>query len=280
MCGYEYTITMLEHTILSMNQNLKIEDKQVELGAEAAIRGGRHAAELQMEVQSDKKDDGSTVTEADYKVEKKIRKIISSQSSFGILGEELERDSDIDGDYWAVDPIDGTENYSRGQPLYTTCVALIRDGVPDVGITYVPTTNQLFYAKRGKGSYLNEKKISVSSTIDTDNLYVVADGYGSSKIHSNLTDSTIWIQRPHSAAYGIASVSTGWADIGVMGKLSVWDVASGIVLVEEAGGEIVPLSDNQNILNGGFLATNGNKVIKESVKSSISDKAYLLQGGK
>lgn len=167
--------------MLSIDKNLKIDDKQVQIGAEANIRGSNCASELQTEVQLDKKDDGSTVIEVEYKTEKKIRKIITSQSSFGILGEELGVSSDIDGNYWHVDSIDGTENYLCGQPLYTICVSLIRDGVPDIGIMYVPTTEQLFYAKRGEASYFNQKEVSVSSMSDTYSLYIVSDGYGSSK---------------------------------------------------------------------------------------------------
>lgn len=263
-----------------MNHNIQIEDEEVKVASKAAVRGGKYAMNNQSKVQSTTKEDGSTVTEADYEVEKRIRSTISSESSYGIIGEELEEISDVNRNYWVIDPIDGTENYSRGQPLYATCVALVKDDVPEIGVTYVPETNQLFYGRKNKGSYLNERELSVSSTSDIDNLYIVADGYGSSVIHDSLVDSTRWIQRPHSAAYSIASVSAGWADFGVMGRLSVWDVASGIVLVEEAGGEIVPLSDSQNILNGGFLATNGNTSIESSIKDSISDRISLLQGSK
>jgi myo-inositol-1(or 4)-monophosphatase len=140
-------------------------------------------------------------------------------------------------------------------------------------------TNQVFYAKKGEGSYLNESELSVSSVDNMDEVYMVTDGYGSSRVHHHLADTTLWIQRPHAAAYSIASVAAGWADFGILGCLSVWDVATGILLVREAGGEIVPVAEEQDIFDGGFFATNGDGRIENTVRSSLEDSISSLTGG-
>lgn len=276
--GTDYYILIMYQSY--MDFQLQIDDEELTVAVSAAIDAGQHAVEIQEDVSGEKKADGSTVTRADREAENLIRGTIGNQSEFNIIGEELDSELRSTGNFWAVDPIDGTENYSRGQPLYTTSIALIKDGVPEIGVTYVPMTNQVFYAKKGEGSYLNETEISVSNIDDMDDVYMVTDGYGSSRVHHRLSDTTLWIQRPHSAAYSIASVAAGWADFGVLGGLSVWDVATGILLVREAGGEIIPVTEEQDIFDGGFFATNGDDRIENAVRSSLGDSISELLVGK
>lgn len=131
-----------------MNFQLQIDDEELTVAVSAAIDAGQHAIELQEDVSGKKKADGSTVTRADKEAEDLIRDKIGDESEFDIIGEELDSELRSTGNFWAVDPIDETENYSRGQPLYTTSIALVEEGNPEIGVTYIPMTNQLFMRGR------------------------------------------------------------------------------------------------------------------------------------
>lgn len=187
------------------------------------------------------------VTEVDLLSEKNIKKIITSQfPGHNIIAEES-GGLDINSDYcWHVDPIDGTVNYSQGIPLCAISIGLEFKGEIIAGAIHNPFTRELFYASKGNGAFLNGKQISVSnkSKIE-DGLYVMAfsSESGESKQNKyqsfgNLNDSTRGVLRLGSAAVALAYLACGRID-GFWAKgLFPWDLAAGIILVEEAGGKI------------------------------------------
>ena len=187
------------------------------------------------------------VTEVDVLSENNIKKVIEDCfPDHSINGEEtglMKKDSDY---CWQVDPIDGTVNYSQGIPLCAVAVGLEHRKEIIAGAIYNPFTEELFFATKGSGAFLNGKRIKVSSkTKVEDGLYIAAF---SSKIgknkkkeyetFGNINDSSRGVLRIGSAALALAYLACGRID-GFWGKgLFLWDLAAGIILVEEAGGKI------------------------------------------
>lgn len=262
-----------------MELDIQISDKRVEMATIAAKEAGMQAYKLQNEATAETKQDGSTVTTADRNAETLIRDILESHFETPILGEEETRTQEIADTYWVVDPIDGTENYSRGQPLYSTSVGLIEDGEPTIGAVYVPETDHLFYGKTNHGAYINNKKLTTKYNNETKP-YLSMDGHGTTDAHDSLTDISKWIQHPHSAVYGLVSVAAGWVDCMVVGGLAPWDVGASIVLIQEAGGTIYPLQQDNDILHGGFIATTSDTLHDTVINALTQDDIESLSQGK
>ena len=187
------------------------------------------------------------VTEVDLLSEKNIKEIIAGNfPKHNIIGEEtggLEKDSEF---CWHIDPIDGTVNYSQGIPLCAVSIGLEYRREIIVGAIYNPFTEELYFASKGKGAFLNGKPIFVSRKNKFgEGLYVAAFssdiGKGKTKeyeIFGNINDITRGVMRLGSAALALAYLACGRID-GFWAKgLFPWDLAAGIILVEEAGGKI------------------------------------------
>jgi len=187
------------------------------------------------------------VTEVDLLAEKNIKEIITSQfPKHNIIAEES-GDLDINSDYcWHVDPIDGTVNYSQGIPLCAISVGLELNGEIIVGAVFNPFTEELFYASKGNGAFLNGHEIIVSEKNEIEKcIYVAAfssDSYSKKnkeyQIFGKMNDKTRGVLRIGSAALALAYLACGHID-GFWAKgLYAWDLAGGLVLVREAGGQI------------------------------------------
>ncbi len=144
---------------------------------------------------------------------------------------------------WYVDPLDGTTNFAHSFPVYNVTLALERRGEMIMGVIYDPTRDEMFAAERGAGATLNGKPIRVSDAARlTDSL--VATGFPSRKRHANVNIHfyyqaamvTHGVRRAGAAAIDLAYVACGRLDAFWEFKLNPWDVAAGILIVEEAGG--------------------------------------------
>jgi len=205
------------------------------------------------------------VTEADRKSEALIlERILAQWPNHDVMGEEGTR-IESGSDYrWYVDPLDGTTNFAHGFPVFCVSLALEFKGQRIAGVVYDPTRNELFSAEQGRGAYLNNRPIRVSAV---DNLAecLVATGFPSHKRHKNpnvffyhqITLRTHGVRRAGSAALDLCSVACGRFDAFWEFNLNPWDTAAGVLIVEEAGGQVSDFSGAPfNINSRETLASN------------------------
>jgi len=212
------------------------------------------------------KGEADLVTIADRKSETLIRDRIRAQwPTHDILGEE-EGLRDTGSEYrWYVDPLDGTTNFAHGFPVFCVSMALQHKDHMIAGLCFDPTRNELFAAERGKGAYLNEEPIHVSKTASLSES-LVATGFPSHKRHKNpnihfyhqITLRTHGVRRAGSAALDLCYVACGRLDGFWEFNLNPWDTAAGVLIVEEAGGQVSDFHGGPFQLNSReTLATNG-----------------------
>ncbi len=185
------------------------------------------------------------VTEADRQAEALIIKLIRERyPDHDFLAEEGVY-TETGSDYrWIIDPLDGTTNYAHGFPWFAVSIALEVKGRLELGVVYNPYVGDFYVAERGSGAFLNERRLKVS-TIDTLERSLLATGfaYDHKKCKANNYDYFTRFQkeaqacrRPGAASLDLASVAAGRFDGFWELKLKPWDLAAGILLIEEAGG--------------------------------------------
>ncbi len=207
------------------------------------------------------------VTEMDKAAELLIVDAIRERfPEHGILAEEGSEVISTSPYRWIIDPLDGTTNYAHGFPIYCVSIGIEAGGVMVAGVVYAPELDELFTAERGKGAYLNGDRIRVSKTAKLDTSLLATgfpydirtakdtnlDHFGSFAVRTQA------IRRAGAAAYDLCSVAAGRFDGFWEMKLRPWDVAAGLLIVEEAGGVVTDFSNGQVDLDRGeVLATNG-----------------------
>jgi myo-inositol-1(or 4)-monophosphatase len=208
------------------------------------------------------------VTEVDKHSEKKIIEIIRKHyPSHSIISEEageLIQDSPYQ---WIIDPIDGTVNFAHGIPLCCVSIGLKHGDDLILGTVYNPMMNELFFAEKGKGAFLNDKPISVSQKSDFRKACLVTGfpyKWPDSKEHpirvfERFIMEGLPVRRLGSAAIDLCWVACGRFDGFWEYNLSSWDVAAGYLIVQEAGGRITNFEgDPYSVFDKETLATNGN----------------------
>jgi len=239
-----------------------------------AIETARDAGRVLLEkfggkLQISKKGDINLVTEADLASEQLIiERIRSHFPKHAILAEEAGIAVAVDGATefrWIIDPLDGTTNFAHGYPCWAVTIAAEHNGELVIGVTYDPTRNELFAAERGKGATLNNKPIRVSETETLiDSLIVTGFPYDFKKRENFARHLTTFllqsrgVRRDGSAAIDMAYVACGRFDGFWEEGLNPWDMAAGVLLIEEAGGQISGYGGSKfDIYNPPVLATNG-----------------------
>ena len=218
-----------------------------------AIQTARDAGQLLLEKFGRKlnismKGDINLVTEADLASEALIiERIKSYYPKHSILAEESGNAVTI-GDStwkWIIDPLDGTTNFAHGYPCFCVTLALEHEGKIVIGVTFDPTRNELFAAEKGQGATLNNKPVRVSETEKLgDALLVTGFPYNFKQKENfarHLTDFLLnsrGVRRDGSAAIDMAYVACGRFDGFWEEGLNPWDVAAGVLMVEEAGGRV------------------------------------------
>lgn len=214
------------------------------------------------------------VTEVDKMSEEYFLNVISKKyPDHGILSEESGESRNREAAYrWIIDPLDGTTNYAQGLPIFSISVALQYESDTILGVVYVPMLDLLFEAVRGQKAYVNGKRIKVGvKTKMKECLLATGFPYDQSQHRENNTNyfshfvpMARGIRRLGSAAYDLANVAAGIIDGYWELNLSLWDVAAGILLVEEAGGKVIRLPDKRGI---SLIA--GNEAITEMIYRDI-----------
>lgn len=194
------------------------------------------------------------VTEYDHKSETAIWQILqSAYPESALLGEERGRMGPENADLiWVVDPIDGTTNFAESIPIFGISIAAVVHGQVEAGVIYQPITDELFIAVRGEGAYLNGDRISVSKTEALEDCFATTslsyhrhlDPLKSLRLFEMIAPRTREMRALGSAVLNIAYTAAGRFDAfwSSGGTLSPWDLAAGVLLIEEAGGKITQCS--------------------------------------
>lgn len=212
---------------------------------------------------------GDLVTEADKESEKVILEYIKNQfPTHEILSEEsgLTSTANAAEFLWVIDPLDGTTNYTHQFPFVAVSVGLLYQGSPLLGVVYNPITNELFQAVKGQGAQLNGHPIHVSRTESLqDSLIATGFGYDRRANADNnyaeflhIYQRCQGIRRAGAAALDLAFVAAGRLDAYWERGIKEWDIAAGIIIVQEAGGRVTNYESNPvNLSEGRILASNG-----------------------
>lgn len=250
--------------------NANFPQKFLDIATEAAKSGGAILEQFWGKLTSiqEKNFAWDLVTEADKKSEEAIIKILKTEyPNHSILAEESGLHTIEGTDYaWVVDPLDGTTNYTHQYPMVSVSIALLHKGKPIVGVVYNPIHRELFQAAEGLGATLNQKKIAVSK-VDNLSHSLLATGFAYDRkdtIDNNYTEFchvthlSQGVRRGGSAALDLAYVAAGRLDGFWERGLKPWDIAAGIILIQEAGGKISSYEGEPIIIESGrILATNG-----------------------
>ena len=207
------------------------------------------------------------VTEIDHKSEKAIIDVIKSEfPNHYILSEEVGAIVQESEYKWIIDPIDGTVNYANGIPICCVSIGIEKAGKMEMGAVFNPFINEFFFAERGAGAFMNDKKISVSSKSELIKSCMVTgfpytyldEPNGPLQVFEKFIRKGIPVRRLGSAAIDLCWVAAGRFDGFYEHQLSAWDSAAGFIIVEEAGGKVTNLKgDPYNPYKPGLIATNG-----------------------
>ena len=227
---------------------------------------------------------GDLVTEADKAAEAAILKVIQRHfPHHQILAEESGTLGGDNNKYlWAIDPLDGTTNYAHGYPVAAVSIGLMIDGIPQVGVVYNPFRDELLRAAKGYGATCNRRPIRVSNTPKLeDTLLVTGFAYDRRETADNnyaefchLTHLTQGVRRSGSASIDLTDVACGRLDGYWERGLSPWDITAGIVILQEAGGQVTAYDGSPiDIKSGRILATNG--LIHQSLSQALQETPRL-----
>ena len=239
--------------------------KLLNVAIEAAKAGGKIIDRyFETGIERTVKDDKSFVTSADTKAERAIIGHIKKHfPGHSILSEESGAETHNSRYQWIIDPLDGTANFLNGIPLFAVSIAALKDGVPIVGVIYNPVGNSLYAAEKGKGTFLNGKRVEVSNE-DTEHAVITFSPGKKEKARLNkifsLAEEFVKAKRYLGcAALDLAYVACGGTEGVFFLGLNKWDYAAGVLLVAEAGGTITGFDGKPWVFGGGdyFVASNG-----------------------
>ncbi|MCP9774501.1 inositol monophosphatase family protein [Cyanobium sp. WAJ14-Wanaka] len=209
---------------------------------------------------------GDLVTEADHAAEAAVLAFLQAETpEFGILAEESGRRPKDSPFEWCIDPLDGTTNYAHGFPFFGTSIGLTWGGLPLLGALAVPAMAELFWAAPGLGSWCNDQRLAVSDCHQLGDA-LLATGFAydrRSRLDNNYAEFAYFTHRSHgvrragAAAVDLAFVAAGRMDGYWERGLSPWDLAAGVVLVEQAGGVVSSYSGSEMRLAEGRLIACG-----------------------
>ena len=234
-------------------------------------------------LQVSSKGPGDFVSAADKRSEKIIIEELSkAHPDYGILSEESgEINKDNKENRWIIDPIDGTSNFLNGIPQFAISVAYEEKGKVICGMIFDPIKNEMFFAEKGSGAFLNNSRIRVSNKKSLKESMLVTGGprYSSKKRESifkeynnisNMVD--IPIRKFGSAALDLANVACGRFDGFWQWELNYWDIAAGLIILEESGGFVDFLEKDEKVLTKkNIIATNSEiqQELKDVLKKNI-----------
>lgn len=253
---------------MNMNENLRVTSEYERLrsgmrrvGNELLTNFWRKPTPMEV---TQKESIHSIVTKADIVSEEILLDLLQGEE---VLSEESPRKINSP-DFWVIDSLDGTTFFARGLEGWSISLAYVKNGEVELGMTFAPVEDELFYAKVGEGAFLNGKRIMTSSTknlkdslVNISQAVIRTDETGS--IRKLIRDSrSLW--STGSTARALANLAAGRIDIAIHKNQAFWDIAAGIILVNEAGGRLTNWQESQRfdmtgaqIPQNNILATNG-----------------------
>lgn len=240
--------------------NLNVMMKAAREAGRSLTKDFREVEHLQVSV----KGPGDFVSKADTRAEEIIREtLMDARPTYGWVGEES---AEIEGKdptrRWIVDPLDGTTNFLHGMPHWAVSIALEHKGEIVAAVVYDAAKDEMFYAEKGGGAWLNDRqRIRVSGRHRMiESVFATGMPFGGAKYlpaslkdHAALLPQCAGVRRWGAAALDLAYVAAGRYDGYWERGLNIWDIAAGTLLVKEAGGLIEPIREGQNLLEDGHL---------------------------
>ncbi len=216
------------------------------------------------------------VSAADHRAEAILKEeLMTARPGYSFVGEESGLSEGTDKSHvWYVDPLDGTTNFLHGIPQFAISIGLARDGVLVAGLVYNPVTDEMFTAERGKGAFLNDRRLRVAGRQRLTEM-VLACGlphHGRGELDRFRTefaavqDKVAGLRRFGAAALDLAFVAAGRFDGYWERNLSAWDMAAGTLLVREAGGYVTDLDGGDAMLSKGHIIAGNETVHRELLR--------------
>jgi myo-inositol-1(or 4)-monophosphatase len=222
------------------------------------------------------------VTAADHRAEEVLRAELSrARPGYGFLGEEGGLLAGTDATHiWIVDPLDGTTNFLHGIPQFAISIALERDGTIVAGVIYNPVNEELFVAERGKGAFLNDKRLRVAARRRLADAVIACGlphlGRGDLALFRRefaiVQDKVAGLRRFGAASLDLAWVAAGRFDAFWERDLSPWDMAAGLLMVREAGGFVSDFDGGDAILTKHQIVA-GNDTMHKALLTLIAEAA-------
>jgi len=213
--------------MISISSNLNIMIKAAEKASKSVIRDFGEVEKLQVS----KKGPRDFVTKTDKLVEKiLIEELSKTKKNYSFLSEEVGSIKNKDQEnIWIIDPIDGTTNFLHGIPHFAICIALQSKNEIVSGLIFDPIKDEMFFAEKNKGAYLNNHRLRVSKKNSIEDCLFSSN-------HEGVKFSDLNMRYSGCAALDLAYVASGRLDGFFHNKINLWDVAAGKLIVEEAGG--------------------------------------------
>lgn len=221
---------------------------------------------------------GNFVTAADRRAEEMLRaELTKARPGYSFLGEEGGRHEGADKSHtWIVDPLDGTSNFLHGLPHFAISIGLERDNTMVAGLIYNPISDEMFTAERGKGAFLNDKRVRVAARRRLSDAILSCGlphpGHGDIELNQRemraVQDKVSGLRRLGAAALDLAYVAAGRYDGYWERHLQPWDVAAGILIVREAGGFITDVDGGEAMFGKGHILA-GNEFIHRELLATL-----------
>ena len=245
----------------SANLNLMI--KAARAAGRSLVKDFREVENLQVS----SKGPGDFVSKADREAERIIKDMLmEGRPTYGWLGEETGGDDGADPTRrWIVDPLDGTTNFLHGMPHWAISIALEHKGEIVSGVIYDAAKDELFWAEKGAGAWMNDRRLRVSGRrVMQEAVFATGVPFGAKKTLpamlgdlARLMPGCAGVRRWGAAALDLAYVAAGRYDGYWERELQAWDIAAGLILVREAGGMLAPVREGGDILaDGAVIAAN------------------------
>ena len=232
---------------------MKFKDTTIKIAKEA----GKIILKESKNIQFESKNDFDVLAKADLLSEKYILGEINKNfPNTAILSEEA-GENEVDSRYkWIVDPLDGTINFTQGLDDFCISIALAKDEEVILGVIYEPKRDNLYYAEKGNGAYLNDKKIKVKNDVRIKDMVGVTESVAHIKFRKEnlnmllkIANKVKSIRISGCAALNLARLAAGKLDFYFNANLNLWDIAAGILLIQEAGGKYTDLRGDKISLN-------------------------------
>ena len=264
--------------VAQRSANMTIMVRAAEKAGRALVRDFGELEKLQVT----RKGVGDFVTQSDYKSEKIIyEELLKARPSYGFLMEEGGKRPGQDSDYeWIIDPIDGTTNFMHGIPFWAISIALAFKGRPVAGVVFNPISDEMFWAERGQGAYMNAERLRVSGRTGLDELVISTAQFYEGSVPVGIKAEEFKLLKTHvadtrtfgSTVLELSYVAAGKLDAVINRGPKPWDFAAGMLIVQEAGGYVTTMDGAKDQLPFADNVLAGNPKIHAQLLKLLNEK--------